>query len=124
VTPWAGLGYRAQSGDGETSSAGTLGSLGLDVALEPVRLGERASLGLRAGLSYTRDLAGDAGAGSAALGEESDGAGPAGARAVDLTLGASLSLGERLTVDSGVALERDPGQGTAGAARVRVAWRF
>jgi hypothetical protein len=37
---------------------------------------------------------------------------------------ANSGLGERLAVDSGVALERDPGQGTAGEARIRVAWRF
>src|SRR4051794_39178395 len=124
VTPWAGLGYRAQGGDGEASSAGTLGSVGLDAAFEPVRLGRRASLGLRAGLSYTRDLAGDAGAGAAAA-PAGDGAGLSDAsRSVDLTLGASLSLGERLAVDSGGALERDPEQGTGGEARIRVAWRF
>jgi hypothetical protein len=124
VTPWAGLGYRVQDGDGEASSAGTLGSLGLDVALEPVRLGRRASLGLRAGLSYTRDLAGGVAAGSAPLAGGDDGAGAAGARAVDLTLGASLAVGGGLAVDGGVALERDAGQGAAGGARLRVAWRF
>ena len=124
VTPWAGLAYRAQDGDGEASSAGTLGSLGLDVALAPVRLGRRASLGLRAGLSYTRDLAGGVAAGSAPLAGEDDGAVPAGARAVDLTLGASLAVGRRLAVDGGVTLERDAEQGAAGEARLRVAWRF
>ena len=47
-----------------------------------------------------------------------------GTRAVDLTLGASLSFGERLAVDGDVAVEREPGQGSAGEARLRVAWRF
>jgi hypothetical protein len=67
LSPWAGLAYVSQTADGLTLRDPSLGeqrysglevgeveaSLGLDGALEPVRLGERTWLTLHGGVSYT-----------------------------------------------------------------------
>jgi lysophospholipase L1-like esterase len=142
LTPWAELAYERQEVDRftlaspyladqtyETAPAGdTLGSLGVDLALAPIAVGEESWLTLSGGLSYTHGLAGD----DYRIRVEEvglDGARDeiierAERRSVGLSLAASLALGERLAIDGGLALEHDREAGSAEAARVALTYRF
>lgn len=142
VTPWAGLAYEVQKTDGftisspytseqtygDTSVADTLASFGFDAQAAPIGLGEGASLTLFGGLSYTHGLAQDdyrVRVKEAAFDNEQDETVAREAtRSVGLNLGASLLLGERLSLDGGLALDHDLAAGTAGTGRVGLTWRF
>jgi hypothetical protein len=141
LTPWAELGVEREETDSFTignpyfadqsySAApvtDTLGSLGLDLQLDPFRLGETGWLTLHGGISYTHGLAEDDyrirtedafGAMQDETIERPE------TRAFGLNVGASLALGERLALEGGLALEHDLNSGTEEAARVALTYRF
>ena len=140
LTPWAGLAYVSQTADGLTLRDPFLGeqrysglevgeveaSLGLDGALEPVRLGERTWLTLHGGVSYTQGLGGgDYRVRVAALGtEREETVTQPPAQVWGLRLGGRLTVGGALALDAGLALEDDLATGAVGTGRVSFTWTF
>ena len=140
LTPWAGLAYVSQAADGLTLHDPSLGeqrfggvqtvqalaSFGLDGQLAPVRLTERTWLTVHAGLSFTEGLgANDDRVRVAALGvEREEKVALPTARAVGVSLGSRLVVGDALTLDASMAVEEDLAEGPIGTGRVALTWYF
>ena len=142
LTPWAGVSYQMQQVDGftianpfvsdqtysSTQVADTMAAMGLDARLDPIALGERASLTLFGGLSYTHGLVQDdykVRIKEAAFNNVQDETiDRPQTRTLGLNLGGSLRMGADLSLDAGMAVDHDLATGTAEAGRIGVTYRF